>query len=190
MIKTISCLHSDFTFSHNSTAENQCWCSLSLPHSQSCAVSFHQHLSWLPLLWPRARFIQAVSELQFLGFIKPTKRKTDHVARLTWGGCWLGVDADLTDLGWKLTLLVWGGCWPHWLGVEADLAGVGWMLTLLMWGGSYLAGVRWMLTLLTWGGSWPYWCGVDADLTDVGWMLTLLTWGGCWLGVDTESVVY
>ena len=34
-----------------------------------------------------ARFIQAVSELQFLGFIKPTKRKTDHVARLTWGTC-------------------------------------------------------------------------------------------------------
>lgn len=35
----------------------------------------------------QARFIQAVSELQFLGFIKPTRRKTDHVARLTWGGC-------------------------------------------------------------------------------------------------------
>ena len=35
----------------------------------------------------RARFIRAVSELQFLGFVKPTKRKTDHVARLTWGGC-------------------------------------------------------------------------------------------------------
>ncbi|XP_070568505.1 origin recognition complex subunit 3-like [Ptychodera flava] len=34
-----------------------------------------------------ARFIRAVSELQFLGFIKPTKKKTDHVARLTWGGC-------------------------------------------------------------------------------------------------------
>ncbi|XP_064628742.1 origin recognition complex subunit 3-like isoform X2 [Lineus longissimus] len=34
----------------------------------------------------QARFIRAVSELQFLGFIKPTKRKTDHVARLTWGG--------------------------------------------------------------------------------------------------------
>ena len=32
----------------------------------------------------RARFIRAVSELQFLGFVKPTKRKTDHVARLTW----------------------------------------------------------------------------------------------------------
>lgn len=34
-----------------------------------------------------ARFIRAVSELQFLGFIKATKRKTDHVARLTWGSC-------------------------------------------------------------------------------------------------------
>lgn len=34
-----------------------------------------------------ARFIQAVSELEFLGFIKSTKMKTDHVARLTWGGC-------------------------------------------------------------------------------------------------------
>lgn len=35
----------------------------------------------------QARFVLAVSELQFLGFVKPTKRKTDHVARLTWGGC-------------------------------------------------------------------------------------------------------
>eukprot|EP00111_Clytia_hemisphaerica_P008749 TCONS_00025585-protein len=35
----------------------------------------------------QARFIRAVSELQFLGFIKSTKRKTDHVARLTWGSC-------------------------------------------------------------------------------------------------------
>uniref|UniRef100_A0A3B3Z9U9 Origin recognition complex subunit 3 n=1 Tax=Periophthalmus magnuspinnatus TaxID=409849 RepID=A0A3B3Z9U9_9GOBI len=34
-----------------------------------------------------ARFIQAVSELEFLGFLKSTKQKTDHVARLTWGGC-------------------------------------------------------------------------------------------------------
>nr|XP_020446768.1 origin recognition complex subunit 3 isoform X2 [Monopterus albus] len=34
-----------------------------------------------------ARFIRAVSELEFLGFIKCTKQKTDHVARLTWGGC-------------------------------------------------------------------------------------------------------
>ncbi|KYO27949.1 origin recognition complex subunit 3 isoform X1 [Alligator mississippiensis] len=34
-----------------------------------------------------ARFIRAVSELQLLGFIKPSKQKTDHVAKLTWGGC-------------------------------------------------------------------------------------------------------
>nr|CAB3264576.1 origin recognition complex subunit 3-like [Phallusia mammillata] len=32
----------------------------------------------------QARFIQAVSELQHLGFVKPTKKKTDHVQRLTW----------------------------------------------------------------------------------------------------------
>ncbi|KAI8876028.1 hypothetical protein K501DRAFT_262859 [Backusella circina FSU 941] len=32
----------------------------------------------------QARFIRSVAELQFLGFIKPTQRKTDHVARLTW----------------------------------------------------------------------------------------------------------
>ncbi|XP_057199376.1 origin recognition complex subunit 3 isoform X2 [Triplophysa rosa] len=34
-----------------------------------------------------ACFIQAVSEMEFLGFVKSTKQKTDHVARLTWGGC-------------------------------------------------------------------------------------------------------
>ncbi|KJE96911.1 origin recognition complex ORC subunit 3 [Capsaspora owczarzaki ATCC 30864] len=32
-----------------------------------------------------ARFIRAVSELQFMGFIKATSRKTDHVSKLTWG---------------------------------------------------------------------------------------------------------
>ncbi|XP_069462488.1 origin recognition complex subunit 3 isoform X2 [Ambystoma mexicanum] len=34
-----------------------------------------------------ARFIRAVSEMELLGFVKATKQKTDHVARLTWGGC-------------------------------------------------------------------------------------------------------
>ncbi|RZF40020.1 hypothetical protein LSTR_LSTR002423 [Laodelphax striatellus] len=34
----------------------------------------------------QARFTQAVAELQLLGFIKPTKKKADHVVRLTWGG--------------------------------------------------------------------------------------------------------
>lgn len=37
-----------------------------------------------PSLEHRARFIRAVAELQFLGFIKATQRKTDHVTRLTW----------------------------------------------------------------------------------------------------------
>ncbi|KAL4706515.1 hypothetical protein ACJJTC_015713 [Scirpophaga incertulas] len=32
----------------------------------------------------QARFTRAVAELQFLGFIKSSKRKTDHVVRLTW----------------------------------------------------------------------------------------------------------
>ncbi|XP_013141479.1 PREDICTED: origin recognition complex subunit 3 [Papilio polytes] len=32
----------------------------------------------------QARFSRAVAELQFLGFIKSSKRKTDHVMRLTW----------------------------------------------------------------------------------------------------------
>ncbi|XP_046979890.1 origin recognition complex subunit 3 isoform X1 [Schistocerca americana] len=35
----------------------------------------------------QARFTQAVNELQLLGFIRTTKRKMDHVARLTWGSC-------------------------------------------------------------------------------------------------------
>ncbi|CAG9759784.1 unnamed protein product [Ceutorhynchus assimilis] len=34
----------------------------------------------------KARFTQAVAELEYLGFIKSSKRKADHVARLTWGG--------------------------------------------------------------------------------------------------------
>jgi origin recognition complex subunit 3 len=33
----------------------------------------------------QARFTCSVAELQFLGFIKPSKKKTDHVTRLTWG---------------------------------------------------------------------------------------------------------
>uniref|UniRef100_A0A667X358 Origin recognition complex subunit 3 n=1 Tax=Myripristis murdjan TaxID=586833 RepID=A0A667X358_9TELE len=37
--------------------------------------------------WLEVSCSKAVSELEFLGFIKSTKQKTDHVARLTWGGC-------------------------------------------------------------------------------------------------------
>lgn len=34
----------------------------------------------------QARFTQAIAELEYLGFIKTSKRKADHVQRLTWGG--------------------------------------------------------------------------------------------------------
>ncbi|XP_017783134.1 PREDICTED: origin recognition complex subunit 3 [Nicrophorus vespilloides] len=34
----------------------------------------------------QARFTQSVAEMEFLGFVKSSKRKTDHVSRLTWGG--------------------------------------------------------------------------------------------------------
>ncbi|KAL1512990.1 hypothetical protein ABEB36_002482 [Hypothenemus hampei] len=34
----------------------------------------------------QARFTQAIAELEYLGFVKSSKRKTDHVTRLTWGG--------------------------------------------------------------------------------------------------------
>ncbi|XP_066152225.1 origin recognition complex subunit 3 isoform X2 [Euwallacea fornicatus] len=34
----------------------------------------------------QARFTQAVAELEYLGFIKSSKRKMDHVMRLTWEG--------------------------------------------------------------------------------------------------------
>jgi origin recognition complex subunit 3 len=34
----------------------------------------------------QARFARVVAELQILGFIKTSSKKTDHVARLTFGG--------------------------------------------------------------------------------------------------------
>ncbi|KAI9501647.1 origin recognition complex subunit 3 N-terminus-domain-containing protein [Coemansia spiralis] len=33
----------------------------------------------------QARFMRAVEEMRYLGFVKSTQRKTDHVVRLTWG---------------------------------------------------------------------------------------------------------
>jgi origin recognition complex subunit 3 len=30
------------------------------------------------------RFYQGLAELKMLGFVKPSKRKTDHVARVKW----------------------------------------------------------------------------------------------------------
>ncbi|ORZ01077.1 origin recognition complex subunit 3 N-terminus-domain-containing protein [Syncephalastrum racemosum] len=32
----------------------------------------------------QARFVRSVAELQYMGFIRPTQRKTDHVLRLSW----------------------------------------------------------------------------------------------------------
>lgn len=34
----------------------------------------------------QARFSRVVAELQMLGFIRTSNKKTDHVARLTFGG--------------------------------------------------------------------------------------------------------
>ncbi|XP_075551941.1 origin recognition complex subunit 3 isoform X1 [Dermacentor variabilis] len=34
-----------------------------------------------------AQFFRSIAELQFLGLVKPTLRKTDHVQRMTWGFC-------------------------------------------------------------------------------------------------------
>jgi hypothetical protein len=39
----------------------------------------------LPPLFFRARFTQAMNMLEYHGFIRGTKRKIDHVERLTWG---------------------------------------------------------------------------------------------------------
>ena len=55
----------------------QCWLSIVGSSEEKCEED--------GVIDPRlhARFSRAVSELQFLGFIKPSKRKTDHVERLT-----------------------------------------------------------------------------------------------------------
>lgn len=34
-----------------------------------------------------AQFFRSIAELQFMGLVKPTQRKTDHVQRMTWGFC-------------------------------------------------------------------------------------------------------
>lgn len=31
-----------------------------------------------------ARFLQSANDLQFMGLLKPTQRKTDHVQKCTW----------------------------------------------------------------------------------------------------------
>ncbi|XP_077487666.1 origin recognition complex subunit 3 [Amblyomma americanum] len=34
-----------------------------------------------------AQFFRSIAELQFMGLVKPTQRKVDHVQRMTWGFC-------------------------------------------------------------------------------------------------------
>ena len=33
----------------------------------------------------QSRFARTIAELQFLGFVKPSGRKADHISRLSWG---------------------------------------------------------------------------------------------------------
>lgn len=37
-----------------------------------------------PKLELEARFLQSANDLQFMGLLKPTQRKTDHVQKCTW----------------------------------------------------------------------------------------------------------
>jgi hypothetical protein len=63
----------------------------SVEHMQHVTCCKHAELTNIDRLYRffltsfRARFTRAVAELQFLGFIKTSKKKTDHVTRLTWG---------------------------------------------------------------------------------------------------------
>ena len=48
----------------------------------------------------RALFFRSITELQFMGFIKPTNRKVDHVVKLTNGSSLLTID----DFNYKIQL--------------------------------------------------------------------------------------
>ncbi len=41
----------------------------------------------------RALFFRSITELQFMGFIKPTSRKVDHVVKLTNGSSLLALES-------------------------------------------------------------------------------------------------
>jgi origin recognition complex subunit 3 len=40
----------------------------------------------VPLTESRALFQRALAELKHLGFVKPTRKKVDHVAKMMWKG--------------------------------------------------------------------------------------------------------
>jgi hypothetical protein len=42
----------------------------------------------------QALFFRSITELQFMGFIKPTSRKVDHVVKLTNGSFLLSLDNE------------------------------------------------------------------------------------------------
>lgn len=42
----------------------------------------------------QALFFRSITELQFMGFIKPTSRKVDHVVKMTSGSCLLTLENE------------------------------------------------------------------------------------------------
>ena len=58
-----------------------CWISIVTNGSEEYAPDSKNKLQVDPKF--QARFGRCVSELQYLGFIRPSKRKTDHVEKLT-----------------------------------------------------------------------------------------------------------
>jgi len=46
----------------------------------------------------QALFFRSITELQFMGFIKPTNRKVDHVVKLTTGSCLFFLKFKLINL--------------------------------------------------------------------------------------------
>ena len=62
-----------------------------LYHEQGRLISLHDWIQSFHVILDKkkisneihAKFIRSVSELQFMGYLKPTKRKTDHVAKLS-----------------------------------------------------------------------------------------------------------
>ena len=60
----------------------RCWITIVTNGDEEHAPDSKNKLNVDPKL--QARFSRCVSELQYLGYIRPSKRKTDHVEKLTW----------------------------------------------------------------------------------------------------------
>ena len=59
-----------------------CWITIVTNGAEEHAPDLKNKMKVDPKL--QARFSRCISELQFLGYIRPSKRKTDHVEKLTW----------------------------------------------------------------------------------------------------------